>query len=156
MSESNQDRRTEIALFRYTLILPLLRGEFSPGGKGRLREKIAAGRYDIPFSSRHTVSTTTLSRWERIYLQQGFEGLKPRSRSDRGQPRSISPDTLDRAETLKREQPHRSSRSIIRILSLDRTNPIPEERLASRTLRRHLALRGATAFQLLQEKCPKP
>jgi hypothetical protein len=28
-----QDRRTEIALFRYTLILPLLRGEYEPRGK---------------------------------------------------------------------------------------------------------------------------
>jgi hypothetical protein len=27
-----QDRRTEIALFRYTLILPLLRGEYEPRG----------------------------------------------------------------------------------------------------------------------------
>ena len=30
-------RHTEIALFRYTLILPLLRGEHPPGGKQDLR-----------------------------------------------------------------------------------------------------------------------
>ena len=156
MSEPNEDRRTEVALFRYTLVLPLLRGEFPPGGKGRLREKIAAGVYDIPFSSRRTVSPTTLSRWERYYRQQGFDGLKPRPRKDQGQPRTISPDTLSRAEALKREQPRRSSRSIVHILSLDQTNPIPEERLAPRTLRRHLARRGATAAHLLHEQRPKP
>lgn len=156
MSESNEDRRTQIALFRYTLILPLLRGEFPPGGKGALRVQIAAGRYEIPFSSRHTVSATTLGRWERVYGQRGFDGLKPRQRTDRGQPRSISSDTLDRAEQLKREQPRRSSRSIVRLLSLDQTNPIPEERLAPRTLRRHLAGRGATTAQLLNQQRPKP
>jgi transposase InsO family protein len=156
MFEPNEDRRTEIGLFRYTLILPLLRGEFPPGGKGRLRAQIAAGRYEIPFSSRHTVSATTLGRWERAYDQRGFEGLKPRSRTDRGQPRTISSDTLDRAEKLKREQPHRSSRSIVRILSLDQTNPIPEERLAPRTVRRHLSWRGATTAQLLNQQRPKP
>ena len=36
MSKS-EDRRTEIALFRYTLILPLIRGEYPPGGKQALR-----------------------------------------------------------------------------------------------------------------------
>ena len=155
MSHS-EDRRTEIALFRYTLILPLVRGEFPPGGKGRLREQIAARRLDIPSSSRRSVSPTTLARWERAYRQHGFDGLKPQSRSDRGACRAISPQTLDRAETLKREQPLRSARSIIRILSLDTTNPISEDQIAPRTLRRHLAARGATAAQLLAEQRPKP
>ena len=151
-----EDRRIEIALFRYTLILPLVRGQYPPGGKERLRQQIAAGHYDIPYSSRHTVSTTTLGCWERRYREQGFEGLKPKPRRDQGQPRAISPHTLDRAEALKREQPHRSARSVANILSLDHTNPIPEARLAPRTLRRHLAQRGATTAQLLAQQRPKP
>jgi len=155
MSEP-EDRRTEIALFRYTLILPLIRGEYPPGGKDRLRQQIADRHYDIPYSSRRTVSTTTLARWEHLYQQQGFDGLKPQPRSDRGACRAISPQTLDRAETLKREQPLRSSRSIIHILSLDHTNPIPEPRIAPRTLRRQFARRGATVAQLLAEQRPKP
>jgi putative transposase len=155
MSDS-EDRRTKIALFRYTLILPLIRGEHSPGGKERLRQQIADRYHDIPYSSRRTLSTTTLARWERIYQEQGFDGLKPQPRSDRGDCRVISPQTLDRAETLKREQPLRSARSIIRILSLDHTNPIPEPRVAPRTLRRQLARRGATAAQLLADQRPRP
>jgi transposase InsO family protein len=151
-----EDRRTEIALFRYTLILPFLRGEYPPGGKQRLREQVASRHYDIPNSSRATVSPSTLARWERLYRRHGFDGLKPKRRSDRGQSRAISEETLDRAETLKREQPHRSARSIIKILTLDQTNPIPEERIAPRTLRRHLARRDATTAQLLDEQRPKP
>jgi putative transposase len=151
-----EERRTEIALFRYTLILPLLRGEYPPGGKGRLRQQIAAGRYDIPYSARRTVSVPTLERWERWYRARGFDGLKPQPRCDRGQPRTISSPTLDRAEALKREQPHRSSRSITNILRLDKTHPIPEARIAPRTLRRHLAQRGATTPQLLTQQRPKP
>jgi transposase InsO family protein len=151
-----EDRRTEIALFRYTLILPFLRGEYPPGGKQRLREQIASRHYDIPHASRSTVSPSTLARWERLYRQDGFEGLKPKPRSDRGQSRAISEETLDRAEALRREQPHRSARSIINILALDQTNPIPEERIAPRTLRRHLARRDATTAQLLNEQRPKP
>jgi hypothetical protein len=62
----SQDRRTEIALFRYTLILPLIRGEYPPSGKDALRQQIANRHYDIPCSSRRSVSTTTLARWERL------------------------------------------------------------------------------------------
>jgi hypothetical protein len=151
-----EERRTEIALFRYTLILPLLRGDYEPGGKGRLREQIAAGHYEIPHSTRRSVSVPTLGRWERRYNQAGFDGLKPKRRSDQGQPRTISPETLDRAEALKRQQPHRSSRSIVKALSMDTTQPIPEETIAPRTLRRQLALRDATTVQLLAEQRPKP
>ena len=151
-----EERRTEIALFRYTLILPLLRGEYPPRGKGRLRQQIAARSYDIPLSSRRTVSVPTLARWERRYRANGFNGLKPTPRGDQSRPRALSPQTLDRAEALKREQPLRSARSIVTILALDATQPIPEETIAPRTLRRHLALRGATSAQLLDEQRPRP
>jgi putative transposase len=151
-----EERRTEIALFRYTLILPVLRGEYAPRGKDRLRQQIAAGHYDIPYSTRHTVSVPTLARWERRYRNQGFEGLKPNPRTDQGTPRTLSPETLDRAEALKREQPLRSSRSIVQMLSMDTTQPIPETTLSARTLRRHLARRNATSAQLLGKRRPKP
>jgi putative transposase len=152
----SEDRGTKVALFRYTLILPLIRGEYPPGGKDKLRQQIASRHCDIPYSSRRSVSSSTLARWERIYQERGFDGLKPQPRSDRGSCRAISPQTLNRAEILKREQPLRSARSIIRILSLDTTNPIPEPRLAPRTLRRQLSRRGATAAQLLAVQRPKP
>jgi putative transposase len=153
---TDQDRPTEIALFRYTLILPLLRGEYPPKGKDQLRRQIATGRYDIPHSTRHTVSLPTLARWERAYRAHGFEGLKPRGRSDRGRSRTISPQTLDRAEALKREQPLRSARSIATILEMDATHPLPELAVSPRTLRRQLAGRGATTSRLLVQQRPKP
>jgi transposase InsO family protein len=149
-------RHTDIALFRYTLILPLLRSEHPPGGKQDLRRQIAARHHAMPHSSRCRLSVPTLCRWERLYRQHGFEGLKPKPRSDRGQARVLSPETLARAETLKREQPHRSARSIITMLTMDQTNPIAEDQLAPRTLRRHLAQRGATTAQLLSGQHPKP
>ena len=157
MSKSlkSEEARTEIALFRYTLILPILR-QSSARAKHQIRKNIAATEHDIPHSQRRTISLTTLYRWQHLYQAGGFEALKPQARADRGQPRVVSPDTLDRAEALKREQPLRSARSIANMLALDKTNPIPEARLAPRTLRRHLAQRGATTAQLLTQQRPKP
>jgi len=82
MTESkSEDQRTELALFRYSLILALLRQEYEPGGKADLLRQIAAGRYDIPGSKRRRVGVSTLRRWEQQYRQHGFDGLKPRPRS---------------------------------------------------------------------------
>jgi putative transposase len=145
--------RTEVALFRYTLILPLLRHERARDGtKLSLRAAIAATSHTIPHSRRHTVSVPTLRRWEKAYRDGGFEALKPHPRRDRGAARTISPQTLDRAEALKRELPSRSSRTVIDILQRDQTAPIPETQLAARTLRRHLAARGVTTVRLLKSE----
>jgi len=143
--------RTQVALFRYTLILPLLRHHRRrDGSKRQLRAAIAAQPHAIPHSNRRTVAASTLRRWEKAYRDGGFEALKPRPRRDRGASRAISPHTLDRAEALKRELPTRSTRTIADILRRDQASPIPEEHIAPRTLRRQLALRGATTTRLLK------
>lgn len=137
MSNSAQaeERRTEIALFRYTLILPLVR-EPSAQARQQMRRNLAAVVYDLPHTPRRKISVSTLRRWEARYRQGGFEALKPQPRADRGQPRAVSPETLDRAEALKREQPFRSARSIATILAKDNTQPPPEATLAPRTPQR--------------------
>ncbi len=141
--------RTDVALFRYTLVLPLLRHDRQRDGcKGQLREAIAAQHHAIPHSSHDMVSVPTLRRWEKAYRQGGFDALRPKPRSDRGTCRAISAETLDRAETLKRELPTRSARTVAGILQREAAGPIPEEQIAPRTLRRQLAARGATTARL--------
>ena len=150
---NSDDRRTEIALARYTLILPIVR-ETCRRQRHQMRQNIVATIHDFPPGMKGKVSVTTLYRWEKAYRQGGFDALKPQPRQDK-ECRVISPETLDRAEALKREQPFRSARAIINILEMDRENPIPEKRLAERTLRRQLAKRGATTAQLAAEQQPK-
>jgi len=75
-SVMTEERRTEIALFRYTLILPLLR-EPSAQARQQMRRNIAAVVYDLPHSDRRQVSVATLRRWESRYKTGGFEALKP-------------------------------------------------------------------------------
>jgi transposase InsO family protein len=144
-----------VALFRYTLILPLLRHDRQRDGtKRQHREAIAAEAHTIPHSRRREVSVPTLRRWEKAYRSGGFDALKPRARSDRGACRALSPETLDRAEALKRELPSRSARTVTDILKRQAAGPIPEERIAPRTLRRQLAARGATRTRLLKRTAP--
>ncbi len=149
LSEADETRRTEIALFRYTTILPLLRHDrATQGSKQELRAAIAAQTHVIPHSSRTRISVPTLRRWEAAYRRGGFEALKPQPRSDRGASRALSVETLARAAALKRELPTRSARTIADILRRDSTAPVAEESIAPRTLRRQLAARGLTRARL--------
>jgi transposase InsO family protein len=155
MASSTPDEpwRTQVALFRYTLILPLLRhNRERDGAKGQIREAIAAQQHVIPHSGRCTVSVPTLRRWEKNYLASGFDALKPKPRSDRGASRALSAETLDRAEALKRELPSRSTRAVVDILKRDTASPVTEERIAPRTLSRQLATRGATTIRLTKAR----
>ena len=86
-STEAEERRTDIALFRYTLILPVLR-EPSARARQQMRRNLAAVVYDLPHSNRQRISLATLRRWEGRYRAGGFEALKPQPRSDRGQPRA--------------------------------------------------------------------
>ena len=54
----SDDRRTKIALARYTLILPIVR-ESSRRQRHQMRQNIAATRHDFPFGVRRGVSVTT-------------------------------------------------------------------------------------------------
>ena len=110
----SDERRTEIALARYTLILPIVR-ETSRRQRHQMRKNLTATLHHFPPGVKRGVSVTTLYRWEKAYQQGGFDALKPQARRDKAC-RVISPATLDRAEALKRAQPFRSARAIINML----------------------------------------
>lgn len=77
------------------------------------------------------------------YQRNGFSGLCPKERSDIGSVRATEIDILDLAENLKREAPGRSSGSIAAIIKKTKDVEVSE-----RTVRRHLAKRGATYAEL--------
>jgi transposase InsO family protein len=95
MTDSDPDRRHEIALFRYGLIADLVRLE--PGSKGLygLIAQKAAEEYSIPGSSRTRVAEETIRDWLKAYRRGGFDALLPKPRADRGQSRSLPPEVAD-------------------------------------------------------------
>ncbi len=101
----NDDLDTEIALFRYGLIAPMLHDPPTGGQQETLLRAIAAKRYRIPGSTRTQVSTTTLRRYLTAYRAGGFEALRPVTRGDAGVPRALPPEVLARAIALREEQP---------------------------------------------------
>ena len=138
-----EERHTQIALFRYGLIAPLL---FDPLAAGQLEgalRAIAAKTYTIPYSKRTRVGIATLRRYLQLYQQHGFEALRPKERADKHTPRAFSPEVVEKAIALREEQPARTTAMIVQILKQDeslQTAPC----LNAHTLTTHLRAHGKT------------
>jgi putative transposase len=137
----------KLALFRYAVIAPLVLEALPRGELTRRAQEIAARHYDIPDSKRISVSVDTLLDWALRYRTNGFEGLAPKPRQDRGQSRAITPQLADLIERLKRENPHRTGATLLRELALSSGKNSPG--VSASTLHRFLKQRGLTERQLL-------
>ena len=144
-----KDKPEKIALFRYGLIAPLILETLPRGELTRRAQEIASRAYDIPHSTRRTVSIDTLLDWALRYRRNGLEGLTPQPRQDRGQARVVDPQTAALIERLKRESPHRTGTSLLRQLASAQVRE--QAPLSASTLYRFLRQRGLTTPQLLAE-----
>lgn len=113
----DEKKREDIALFRYGLIVPFLtEEELEWGVKGELGKRIAQQIYTIPFSIKSSLHESTIRRFREAYHKNGFDGLKPKNRSDIGKSLKIPADILEKAYILKKEEPRRSAEHIIQIM----------------------------------------
>jgi transposase InsO family protein len=147
------ERNTEIALFRYGLIAPLLFTALSAGELEQKLRQIASQSYDIPHSKRRSVGISTLRRYLKAYQQEGFEALRPGVRSDKRQPRAFPPQVLEKAIALREEQPARTTTMIVHLL---RRDPELQELLNGivlnvHTLATHLRQMGKTRRLMAQQ-----
>jgi transposase InsO family protein len=84
---SSQDRADKIALFRYGIIAPVLHE--STQSQSRYFKEMSHKVYEVPPGEHKTYNWKTFKSWLRDYRIAGFDGLKPKTRSDKGQPRII-------------------------------------------------------------------
>lgn len=141
MTDTDDDRRQEIALFRCGVIADLV--HWPEGRKGlyaRLAEK-AAQDHAIPFSSRTRVAEATMRDWLQAYRRGGFDALLPKPRADRGRLRKL-PAAV--AEALLGIKEGNRALSVQLVIRAARALPqVPEELpLPPSTVQRLLARHG--------------
>lgn len=93
--------REKVALFRYGLIAPILNGQVA-NQKEYLAE-IAGKVHQVPHYGPKEFTPKTLAGWLLAYRRAGFEGLKPRQRSDRGQSRKLGQEQEEHLLALRQE-----------------------------------------------------
>jgi hypothetical protein len=140
----DDDPQLARVLFRYRLIADAVEAPKESRGP-RLRE-IAAEQHSAPDGSLVRVSLRTLQRWVQRFAQDKLAGLRRRPRQDRGRLRGLTTAALERAIALRREEPTRSTPTLIDIL--ERADAVAPGSLKRATRDRHLDRQGASRRQL--------
>lgn len=145
----DNDKEFEQALFRFSLISPLLHIDDETERKNIMRTLVNR-EHDIPYSEKRQVTVKTLENYLRRYNEDGFDGLKRQRRNDKKVLKSMSNEVFDKIVALKKEEPRRSARQIIRIIEA-----LPEHEgvnLKERTVSRILKNNGLTRKDLKPKK----
>lgn len=129
--------RTQIALFRYGIIAPLVtKGETTPAERGQFFRDAAQKNYLHPDGRFVTVSSDSVYRYYRKYSNDGFEGLKPNGRSDVGISRKLDDDITSQINYLHKEYPRLPCTMIYQKL-LD-NGTITKDRVSLTTITRYV------------------
>jgi putative transposase len=141
----HDERRREIALFRYGVIADLVHLEPHHRGLYALLAKKAEHDYTIPGSLRRHVATETMRGWLRDYRRGGFDALVPRVRADDGSTRSIPPHVVDLLCQMKEDSPGLSIPALLKVARTKHPDVVSDElALPESTVHRLLARRGLT------------
>ena len=113
----DQDKRTAVALMRYSAIAPLITGTQDEyvSLRAYYRDAAARGIKDQDGQIRY-YSPGTIQKWHLAYKNAGFDGLLPTGRSDCGVSRKIDADLEEEIRHLKLTCPRISAAEIYRQL----------------------------------------
>ncbi|MCH9675168.1 MAG: DDE-type integrase/transposase/recombinase [Gammaproteobacteria bacterium] len=113
MSRSDSHLDERVAVFRHALIARLLPDDLSTDERQREIRRIVEAEHLIPGSTRTRVAQSTLRDWMRAWRSGGFDALKPRPRSDAGEPRAIEAALAERLLEIKEAESTLSIRLVI-------------------------------------------
>ena len=93
------------AIFWCDLLSPVIYDEIEPELTNQFLKQIADKQITFPDGRIGKPALKTLRRKLNRYREGGFDALARKKRQDRGQPRNIAPEVIDKAIELKKEQP---------------------------------------------------
>lgn len=132
------------ALVRYRLIADAAAA--APGARTQLLQLAATKEVAWPDGRAVRVTVRTLQRWLARYRRGGLAALVRRPRKDKGRVRAITDAAIARAIALRKEEPARSTPTLIDIV--ERAGEVATGGLRRSTLDRHLDRRGASRRML--------
>ncbi len=112
----NEDDKQAIALFRLAVLGDLIHADLKPGDQKQLLAERAERTWTLPGGSTRQYSKRTIEGWLYAYQRDGFFGLMPAERRDKGASRGLTDRVQELILDMKREDPGRSVPLIIREL----------------------------------------
>jgi putative transposase len=112
----NEDDRNRIALWRLSVLGPLISAHLEHGDRADHFRRAAQLTYELPDGRRVRLSSRTIEAWHYAWRRKGLDGLRPGPRADSGSSRAIRKDLVEWILRAKREKPRRSIRRIMKML----------------------------------------
>lgn len=96
----------EIALFRFSLIAPVVNNTYEGPSKAYFFRELAKREHLLPTGKTERFAADTFKNWYLDYKHGGFDALIPKPRSDRGRPRVLNDTAITRIHELKEKLPY--------------------------------------------------
>jgi len=149
MGELPIKREDAIAFFRFQVISELL--DAQPGFIEATAKRLAKQQFNDVINKRIiTLSERTIFKYYSDYKKYGFDGLKPKVRSDKGTHPCIESIVIQDIISLKKELPTRSAAKIMTMLIL--VGKLDENAIHLRTVNRILNQYGYTREILSKDR----
>lgn len=101
-----EEEKQAIALFKYSLIAPLVAGSCMEVSKAEYYRVTAGKEYTFPTGERTHYSAGTLKKWYQNYTKHGLDALKPLTRSDLGRSRKLPASAIDKIYEYRQQMPY--------------------------------------------------
>ena len=85
-------RSVQVAQFRFALIAPVIQGLFPDASRSEYYRRVTEKPLTLPDGTVAKYKPKTVEKWVSIYNREGFDGLMPKQRADKGTTR-VLPDT---------------------------------------------------------------
>ena len=96
----------ELALFRFSLIAPVVNDTFDACSQMQFFRDIAAKTHTLPDGKSVKFSAGAIKKWFLLYKKGGFDALIPKTRSDLGKPRVLDSSCIEKIHALKEKYPY--------------------------------------------------
>jgi transposase InsO family protein len=96
----------DIALFRFSLIAPVVNDTFDAISQMEYFRNISAKTHTLPDGSSVKFSAGAIKKWFLTYRKEGFEALVPKTRRDLGKPRNLDLNAMNQIHALKEKFPY--------------------------------------------------
>ncbi len=148
-ADSERDRET--ALFKFSLIAPVVAGTFTQATKMDYYKETCSREHLLPGGKAVKLSPLTLKKWYWLYTSGGLEALLPKTRSDLGESRVLSIDACRQIEAYRKQFPHITGRKIYE--KLVEEGYVKKEAASLDSLYRYLKAAGLTRENMPPKEC---
>jgi putative transposase len=125
-----EEEKMALATFKFGIISEFVTGvKLGYGEKQRLLAEKSGRSYQIPMSKRTSIKRSTLLQWIYDYKKAGhqIEGLKPKSRSDKGTYKKLDSKILEAIKAIKLLHPDYTLPTVIELLKQQKIISLIEE-----------------------------